>query len=90
MNKFLLNPFYKDQAFKDQYKQALFEILIKHYQLYLLRNFQLPASKIVKSRNSEYFAGCDGLYQWILENYENTGSDKDRIKIKFIKPLIKY
>jgi phage/plasmid-associated DNA primase len=84
VNKFIGNKFYKEQAFKDQYKQALFEILVKHYQLYTLRNFQLPVSKVIQDRNREYFAGCDGLYQWILENYENTGSDKDRIKIKLL------
>ena len=79
---FLINQYYKTNEFKDQYKQALFLILVKHYKIYNDNKRNLNIPKEIIKRNNEYLQNSDHLLSWFNDNYEKTDNIKDIIKLK--------
>ena len=81
MNTYPINTYYKTSEFKQKYKQALFNVLIKHgFKFINQNNCQLSIPSEVVENSKSYLAGSDELYQYILEYFEPT-NDKSSIKI---------
>jgi phage/plasmid-associated DNA primase len=81
-NVYVGNIYYKTPEFKEKYKQALFTILTKYYQIYKNNNYQLNIPDCVKQRSMEYLQNSDEYYNFIDENYTKTDNKKDIIKLK--------
>jgi P4 family phage/plasmid primase-like protien len=76
------NEMYKQQDFKDKYKFAFFNILLKYWKLYHSSNMNydkfIPES--VEERTMEYLQCSDEIYQWFLSNYEKKESEILKLK----------
>lgn len=81
---FLINSYYKTTEFKEEYKQALFLILVEHYKEFYKNNRVLPVPDEIKRRNEEYIKTSDEFLNWFDDNYEKTNDKKDVIKIKVV------
>ena len=81
---FLINSYYKTVEFKEEYKQALFLILVEHYKEFYNNNRVLPVPDEIKARNKEYIKNSDEFLNWFDDNYEKTNDKKDVIKIKVV------
>jgi phage/plasmid-associated DNA primase len=79
---YLINTFYKEKKFKDDYKQALFIILSDHYKVFHQNKRVLPMTNEIIKRNNDYLAGSDELLSWVNNNYEKTNNSNDKIKLK--------
>jgi hypothetical protein len=81
VNTYPINTYYKTSEFKQKYKQALFNILIKHgFKFVNQTNCQLSIPPEVTENSKSYLASSDDLYQYILEHFEQT-NEKTSIKI---------
>ena len=72
---------YVSQEFKTNYRQALFMILLpylKHYQNTLFSD----APPIVLKESRAYIQGCDVVYEWFDDNYE-----EDQKEVVFVSDL---
>lgn len=70
-NVFECNPYYKTDKFQDEYKQALFEILVKHFKQFQQNDYKLPNQPMeCKEKSDKYLQSSDTIYKFILENYE--------------------
>jgi len=78
---------FKSQAWKDEYKQALFNIIIKHLATYNKNGLVLPEE--VKQANKAYMQDSDDLFEFIDENYIKTDNKKDEIPLKEVFNLYK-
>ena len=79
---FLGDVKYKTDTFKDTYKQALFNILIKYYKKYFDNNstFNIPDS--IDKRTKQYMSDSDEIYNFINDILIKTDNNKDCIKVK--------
>ena len=51
-NTFVGNPYYKKQEFKDQYKQALFELLTQYYKTFKENKYKLVVPDQVRKKTN--------------------------------------
>jgi len=83
------NEYYKTAEFKDEYKSALMNVILKDYMPTYIKNKKiddyLPASII--ERTNQYLENSDELYTWFKENY--TKLSKEQIEDKEDKEYIK-
>ena len=63
------NVKYVGQAFKNDYKQALFMVLLPYFRHYQKALFS-DVPSIVVNESKAYIKGCDNIYEWFEENYE--------------------
>jgi P4 family phage/plasmid primase-like protien len=71
---------YKSQVWKDDYKQALFNIIIKHLETYNKNGLILPEEII--NHNKKYMQESDNICEFIDENYIKTDNKSDKIPLK--------
>jgi len=78
------NLYYKTEDFKVKYRQALFIILAKYYKNFRRNNKNIKVPAECVKRVDNYLKCSDSIYQWVLDNYEMTDNQKDKIKLKEI------
>jgi len=76
----IINDTYKTQNWKDEYKQALFEIIIQRLKDYNKNGLILPTE--ITNENKKYLQQSDKIYQFIDDKYIMTNNNKDCIKMK--------
>ena len=82
-NIVVANPYYKTEEFKQEFKQALFEILKDKFVKFRENKYTLPAQpEKVKNKTERVMKSSDDLYSWFSETYE-----KDDASIVTIKDL---
>lgn len=74
-NVYPANPYYKSDAFKDEYKFALFKILIDYIQDFHTKHgksvcdkFDVP--EVITQRSKEYIKSSDEIREWFDTMYE--------------------
>ena len=83
-NVFVANSYYKTDEFQNEYKQALFTILIKKFVNFKNNNYSLPNQpKECIDKNSAYLATCDDIYSWFETCYEKTPTKEKSDAIPF-------
>ena len=85
---FIGNDFYKTNEFKNEYKQALFEILRKKAEIYYKENLKIPQS--IKNNTMQYLALSDDLYDFVGFSYNHTKNNKDIVKLKELYRMFQY
>ena len=88
-NIFKADRYFKTDEFKNQYKQALFMVLIKHFKIFRDNNFNIKIPEIINVRTQEYMQNSDAFYNVIEENYKKTDSIKDIVPLKEIYNIFK-
>ena len=80
------NIFYKSSEFKNEYKYALFTILVEYWKEYLESGENIDAfvCDSVVERTKTYLEANDELKAWIDERYERSGNRNDIIQISDI------
>jgi len=64
-NVYIGNPYYKTNDFKNQYKQAMFQILLESFQEFHKNNNIIPDMPLeCKNKCRDYMAVCDDIYGW--------------------------
>ena len=77
-NVFVANSYYKTDEFQNEYKQALFTILIKKFVNFKNKYYSLPNQpKECIDKNSAYLATCDDIYSWFETCYEKTATKEE-------------
>ena len=66
----LANPYYVDDAFQEQYKQALMELLMEHFKDFKKQNYTLKPPKSVVKEADEYMKYSDDLYGWFNDKFK--------------------
>jgi len=75
------NASYISEAFKQKYKQALFEILKDKFNVYRQNGFAFPAQpEKVKMKTERVMKSSDDLYSWFVETYEQDATTFISIK----------
>ena len=70
-NVYVENSFYKTDDFKSQYKQALFMILLKKFDLFRINKFEIiEQPKRCAEMCKEYMATSDDIFGWFRECYK--------------------
>ena len=78
------NPFYKTDEFKDLYKQALFEILIKKFVVFRDNNYKLQNKpKECTEKCNAYMAISDDFYGWFDDYFEKTPTIEESNPLTF-------
>ena len=86
INYGIKNSYYSTDDFRNEYKQALFNILSKYVDKYN-DNLQMPEE--VKKITKIYLNESDDLHEWINATYDFTDNIKDTIKLKSIYDVFK-
>ena len=66
----LANPYYVDDAFQEQYKQALMELLMEHFKIFKSQGYTLKPPKSVVKEADEYMKYSDDLYGWFNDKFK--------------------
>ena len=66
---FLANPYYTSDAFQDQFKQALMEILMDSFKVFQKRNYIFHQPKAVVKEAEEYMKYSDDLFGWFNDKF---------------------
>lgn len=66
----LANPYYVDDAFQEQYKQALMELLMEHFKIFKSQSYTLKPPKSVIKEADEYMKYSDDLYGWFNDKFK--------------------
>lgn len=66
---FLANPYYTSDAFQDQFKQALMEILMDSFKTFQKRNYIFHQPKAVVKEAEEYMKYSDDLFGWFSDKF---------------------
>ena len=80
------NSYYSTDEFRNDYRQALFNILFKYVDKYN-DNLQMPEE--VKKITKIYLNESDDLHEWINATYDFSDNIKDTIKLKCIYDVFK-
>lgn len=79
-NTGIINTFYKTNDFKDDTKQALFEILRDYFKKFRENNYNMPELPTeCKALTRDYLATSDNIYDWFLTIYEKAPEGGDEI-----------
>ena len=84
VNVMIKNSYYKTDLFKDEYKQALFLILIDYYNIYIQKNKKIVTPDAILLRNQEYIKRSDELVNWFESRYIKNENEENKIKMKII------
>jgi len=69
-NVFVANSYYKTDEFQDNYKQALFNLLIVRFKKYIDNKHSLPTQpKSCLEKCSAFVGICDDIYSWFESYY---------------------
>ena len=68
-NTTFANPYYTSDAFQDQYKQALMEILMDTFKIFQKRNYIFNQPKAVVREAEEYMKYSDDLFGWFNDKF---------------------
>jgi len=79
-NMMIKNIKYKTNEWKNDNKQALFNILIGYYKKYRENNNQLPVSEKINKRTKEYCESSDIIFDWLSDNYTKNNDGKIKLK----------
>jgi len=72
-NVFVANSYYKTDEFQDNYKQALFNLLIVRFKKFIDNKHSLPTQpKSCLEKCSAFLGTCDDIYSWFESYYEKT------------------
>ena len=72
-NVFVADSYYKTDEFQNKYKQALFDLLIIRFKLFVDNKHSLPAQpKCCLDKCSAFLGTCDDIYSWFESFYEKT------------------
>jgi hypothetical protein len=64
----LINPYYKTDEFQDDFKQALFLILLERFKIFHERgNVLMKVPDSCKEKAKDYLATCDDIFSWFIE-----------------------
>lgn len=75
LNVFVANSYYKTDEFQDNYKQALFILLIQRFKAFVDNNHSLPNQpKKCLDKCSAYLGTCDDIFSWFESYYEKTAT----------------
>jgi hypothetical protein len=88
-NIFKADRYFKTDEFKNQYRQALFMILIGHFKTFKDNNYNIKIPEVIDIRTREYMQNSDAFYNVIEENYIKTDNKKDVIPLKEIYNIFK-
>lgn len=81
--KYIKNPSYKSDLFKQKYKYALFKILARYAKQYLNNNCKLGDMPLdIQNRTNSYLEDNDKYTEFINQCLEKTDNKMDRITIK--------
>ena len=85
------DSYYKTNEFKEDYKCALFVILLPYWKQLMdnKMNLDMFVSQTIKDRTNEYLMDTDELKTWFDEFYTFTGDKVDVIKISDMFDLFK-
>lgn len=73
-NVFLGNDHFISDQFQNDYKQALFQILLERFQTYMKNSLDfIPNEVLTLSR--QYMAGSDDIYEWFNDTYEKCSDE---------------
>lgn len=82
------NPYYKTDAFKEKYKQALIIILMEYFNKFQSNNYQfVNIPKECKQASNEYMAISDDIYNWFTEYYEKEKENEPNKNVIFFDDL---
>lgn len=77
-NTGIINTFYKTNDFKDDTKQALFEILRDYFKRFRENSYNMPELPAeCKALTRDYLATSDNIYDWFLTIYEKAPLGED-------------
>ena len=72
-NVFVANSYYKTDEFQDNYKQALFNLLIIRFKKFIDNKHSLPTQpKSCLEKCADFLGTCDDIYSWFESYYEKT------------------
>lgn len=72
-NVFVADSYYKTDEFQNEYKQALFDLLIIRFKLFVNNKHSLPPQpKCCLDKCSAFLGTCDDIYSWFESYYEKT------------------
>jgi phage/plasmid-associated DNA primase len=66
----LANPYYVDDAFQEQYKQALMELLMEHFKVFQSQDYTLKPPKSAIKEADEYMKYSDDMYSWFCDKFK--------------------
>ena len=70
-NVYVGNPYYKEKEFQTNYKQALIQLLLPHWEQFQNDKHQiLTTPRVCKQKATDYLALSDNVYEWFSERYE--------------------
>ena len=74
-NVFVADSYYKTDEFQNEYKQALFDLLIIRFKLFVNNKHSLPPQpKCCLDKCSAFLGTCDDIYSWFESYYEKTST----------------
>ena len=72
-NVFIADGYYKTDEFQDEYKQALYNLLIKRFETFVKNKHALPSQpKVCLEKCSAFLGTCDDIFSWFETYYEKT------------------
>ena len=77
---FIRNTYYTGDEFQQQYKQALFEILMESFQAFQARGYEFQQPKKVLEEANKYLKSSDDFYGWF--NYKFVMDENEVVKFK--------
>ena len=89
-NVFEANAWYKEDAFKDQFKTVLFNYLLNYMKDYKIETKKLitegwKSPKVVRDRTAEYLESSDDVKEWFNTKYQPAPNEYKNIKEKLQK-----
>ena len=74
------NPYLSTPSFRNEYKQALFDILIDYFELFKNDNYDIINIPLECNEvTSSYMEDSDNLFRWFEDNYEKTRDTENNI-----------
>jgi phage/plasmid-associated DNA primase len=86
-NVFVADGYYKTDEFQDEYKQALFNLLVMRFKTFVENKHSLPNQpKLCLDKCSAFLGTCDDIYSWFESYYEKAPSieESDAIPLSSI------
>jgi hypothetical protein len=78
----IANTLYKTAEFQQQHRQALFMILLSHWEKFQKNGYSMPELPApCKKITKDYMAMSDDIYPWFCETYEKGDENTDLVYI---------
>jgi P4 family phage/plasmid primase-like protien len=86
----IANTLYKTAEFQAQHRQALFMILLSHWEKFQKNGYSMPELPApCKKITKDYMAMSDDIYPWFCETYEEGDDNTDLIYINDMLQTLK-